>query len=407
MTEDVQWICVLGATGSIGESALDVISRDDSYRVFALTANTNVAGLLDLCLRYEPLYAAMADETAAAELAGALHEKGCPTEVRSGTEALEAVAADERVGTVVAGIVGAAGLIPTLAAVEAGKKILLANKEALVMAGDLFMSKAACSGAVVLPVDSEHNAIFQCLPHDARLPGGSTATSVRKVMLTASGGPFLDRAADELVTVTPDQACRHPNWSMGPKISVDSATMMNKGLELIEACYLFSLPADAVEVLIHPQSIVHSLVEYVDGSVIAQMGTPDMRIPIAHALAWPRRMESGAAYLDLVKGPDLHFRAPDLSQFPCLALGMRAARSGGRAAICLNAANEVAVEAFLRGRIGFTDIPVIIERTLSMVADAADVTGAPEVMTDVDMILRVDAHARAFADEQLDVEGRS
>jgi len=402
MRRDTQWVCLLGATGSIGESTLDVISRHDNYRVFALTANDNVARMRELCLKHEPEIAVMADSAAAADLALTLREQGCPSEVRSGPKALAEVASHERVCTVAAGIVGAAGLLPTLAAVEAGKKVLLANKEALVMAGDLFMSAVARSGAVVLPVDSEHNAIFQCLPENLALPGTGRTSTVRKVVLTASGGPFLNTALADLATVTPEQACRHPNWSMGQKISVDSATMMNKGLELIEACYLFGLPASAVEVVIHPQSIVHSMVEYVDGSVIAQMGTPDMRIPIAHGLAWPHRMNSGAAFLDLVREPDLHFRAPDLAQFPCLALGMRAARSGGDAAICLNAANEIAVQAYLQGGIGFTDIPVIIERTLLEVADTAAGT-----MKNVDMVLRVDENARAFASEQLEAVNRS
>jgi len=383
-------IALLGATGSIGKSTLDVIALHPEYKVFALTANSNVGLMLALCLRFAPRFAVMVDEQAAERLALALRQHSSTTEVLAGADALLTVAAHPEVDTVMAAIVGAAGLPSALAAVQHSKKVLLANKEALVMAGDLFMAALAASDAILLPIDSEHNAVFQCLPQDARRSGSDLVRQgVRRIVLTASGGPFREWPADALQAVTPDQACKHPNWSMGRKISVDSATMMNKGLEVIEACFLFGVEAQFVEVLIHPQSIVHSMVEYNDGSVLAQLGSPDMRIPIAHCLAWPNRIVSGAPYLDLTRQGNLEFFAPDLARFPCLRLGIEAARAGGTAPTILNAANEVAVESFLKGESRFTDIPAII-------------AGALEQMTcrkaeSVDMIRQVDEQARALA----------
>lgn len=383
-------IALLGATGSIGKSTLEVIALHSDYRVFALTANQNVELMVAQCLRFSPRFAVMVDEHAAEQLAHMLRLRHSETEVLAGPEALVTVASHPDVDTVMAAIVGAAGLPSALAAVEHSKKVLLANKEALVMAGDLFMGALAASNAVLLPIDSEHNAVFQCLPPDARGNGGDLRQQgVRRIVLTASGGPFREWAAEALHSVTPEQACKHPNWSMGRKISVDSASMMNKGLEVIEACFLFGVGPQFVDVLIHPQSIVHSMVEYADGSVLAQMGSPDMRIPIAHSLAWPERILSGAPYLDLTRQGNLQFFEPDLERFPCLRLGMEAARAGGTAPTILNAANEVAVESFLNGRSRFTDIPAIIAGTLEqMTCRKAD---------SVDMIRQVDEQARALA----------
>jgi 1-deoxy-D-xylulose-5-phosphate reductoisomerase len=389
-TPATQSITVLGATGSVGTSTLDVISRHEQFRVYALSAHSNTALLLSQCLQFAPVYAVLSDENAAEALRLQLQKAGSPTEVLWGAEALSRIASDDAVDVVMAAIVGAAGLLPALAAANSGKKVLLANKESLVMAGELFMQAAVASGAVILPIDSEHNAIFQCLPAPAQSRRGDLAgQGVRKVLLTASGGPFLHTPVEQLHSVTPAQACKHPNWDMGRKISVDSATMMNKGLEFIEACYLFDLAPAAVEVVIHPQSIVHSMVEYSDGSVLAQLGSPDMRVPIAHALAWPQRIESGADFLSLVKSPDLQFLAPDLTRFPCLELGMEAARQGGFAPTCLNAANEIAVAAFLDGQIRFTDIPRIISGTLAQITCRQPVSIA--------MIQQLDAEARAVA----------
>jgi len=383
-------IALLGATGSIGKSTLEVIALHSEYRVFALTANQNVELMLAQCLRFSPRFAVMVDEDAAERLAHMLRSRDSATEVLAGPDALVTVASHPDVDTVMAAIVGAAGLPSALAAVEHSKKVLLANKEALVMAGDLFMGALAASNAVLLPIDSEHNAVFQCLPPDARGNGGDLRQQgVRRIVLTASGGPFREWPAEALHTVTPEQACKHPNWSMGRKISVDSASMMNKGLEVIEACFLFGVGPQFVDVLIHPQSIVHSMVEYADGSVLAQMGSPDMRIPIAHSLAWPERILSGAPYLDLTRQGNLQFFEPDLARFPCLRLGMEAARAGGTAPTILNAANEVAVESFLNGQSRFTDIPAIIAGTLEqMTCRKAD---------SVDMIRQVDEQARALA----------
>lgn len=360
----LQQVCVLGATGSIGLSTLDVLARHPQrYQVFALTAFSRLAELEALCLQHSPRFAVTADAESARRLQGALQAAGSSTRVLSGAAGLCAVAADPEVDTVMAAIVGAAGLAPTLAAVDAGKRILLANKEALVMSGALFMQAVRRSGSVLLPIDSEHNAIFQCLPGD--YSRGLGEIGVRRILLTASGGPFRETSLANLAAVTPEQACAHPNWSMGRKISVDSASMMNKGLELIEACWLFgALPAQ-VEVVIHSQSVIHSLVDYVDGSVLAQLGNPDMRTPITQALAWPERIDSGVAALDLFKLARLDFQAPDEQRFPCLGLARQAAEAGNSAPAMLNAANEVAVAAFLDRRIRFTDIPLLIAEVLS------------------------------------------
>ena len=381
----IQRITVLGATGSIGQSTLDVIARHpDRFSVFALSAQRQDTKLLEQVLRFEPRYAVMVDADAALRLQSALRAAGSRTEVLSGSAALEQVAAADEVDMVMAAIVGAAGLRPTLAAAQAGKKILLANKEALVLSGQLFMDAVADNGAVLLPIDSEHNAVFQALPAGyARRPG---ASGVRKVLLTASGGPFRASSIEQLRAVTPDQACAHPNWVMGRKISVDSATMMNKGLEVIEAHWLFGAPADIIEVVVHPQSVIHSMVEYVDGSVIAQLGNPDMRTPIAHALAWPERIDAGVRALDLFDIARLDFERPDLQRFPCLALAFAALRAGGAAPATLNAANEEAVEAFLAQRIGFLDIARIIEACLERSPDFA--------VDSLDAVFAADAQAR-------------
>lgn len=359
-------LTILGATGSIGLSTLDVVRRHpDRFSVHALTAGTRASELAELCREFSPAFAVMADAQAARRLADLLSDRP-DIEVLSGEEGLARVAADAACDTVMAAIVGAAGLAPTLAAVRAGKRVLLANKEALVMSGQLFMDAVEKSGAELLPIDSEHNAIFQCVPADkVRNPA---AAGITRILLTASGGPFRTLLADELRSVTPAQACDHPNWSMGQKISVDSATLMNKGLELIEACWLFNTTPESVEVHVHPESIIHSMVEYADGSVLAQMGSPDMRTPIANGLAWPERIDAGVAPLDLFAIGRFHFERPDLERFPCLRLAAEAFAAGGTAPAVLNAANEVAVASFLEGQLCFADIPVIIEKTLSAVA---------------------------------------
>ena len=360
----LQQITVLGATGSIGLSTLDVLARHpERYGVFALSGFSRLAELEALCVRHCPQFAVVADEAAARDLQVRLRQAGLRTEVLAGEAGLCAVAAHPEVDAVMAAIVGAAGLQPTLAAVRVGKRVLLANKEALVMSGALFMQAVREHQAVLLPIDSEHNAIFQGLPRDyAR---GLSAVGVRRILLTASGGPFRETPVAALADVTPEQACKHPNWSMGRKISVDSASMMNKGLELIEACWLFDARPEQVEVVIHPQSVIHSLVDYVDGSVLAQLGNPDMRTPIGHALAWPERIDTGVAPLDLFKIARLDFQAPDEQRFPCLRLARQAAEAGGSAPAMLNAANEVAVAAFLERRIRFTEIATIIESVLN------------------------------------------
>ena len=361
----LQQITVLGATGSIGSSTLNVISQHpERYRVFALTAHTRITQLKTLCLRHRPRFAVVADAADAQRLQGDLRAAGVATEVLAGPQGLCQVAQHPEVDAVMAAIVGAAGLESAMAAVTAGKKILLANKEALVMSGALFMSAVREHGAQLLPIDSEHNAIFQCLP--CNYADGLAPVGVRRILLTASGGPFRNSSYKELERVTPAQACAHPNWSMGHKISVDSASMMNKGLELIEACWLFGARPEQVEVVIHPQSIIHSLVDYVDGSMLAQLGNPDMRPPIAHAMAWPERIASGVAPLDLCALARMDFIAQDLQRFACLRLAIEAAQAGGTAPIALNAANEVAVAAFLHGRLRFTQIPELIEDVLSL-----------------------------------------
>ena len=388
-------VTVLGATGSIGSSTLDVIERNpERYRVFALTCRNRWRELLAQCRVHRPRFAAIADPVAAAELRAGLRREGLPTEVLDGTDSLEAMATHPDTDVVMAAIVGAAGLEPTIGAARAGKRLLLANKEALVMAGRFFMDAVVAGGATLLPIDSEHNAIFQCLPGGYR--AGERSPGVRRVLLTASGGPFRTLALDALQRVTPEQAVAHPNWVMGRKISVDSATMMNKGLELIEACWLFGVPTDHVEVLIHPQSVVHSLVEYVDGSVLAQLGNPDMRVPIACGLAWPERIVSGAAPLDLANSAALDFAPPDLARFPCLGLALQAARAGGAAPVALNAANEVAVQAFLDHRIGFTRITAVIEGVLGRLG-----VGEPRSL---DEVKAIDADARAVASRLVEGE---
>ena len=367
-------LTLLGATGSIGASTLDVVSRHpDRYRVFALTAHRAADALLALCARHAPSYAVLSGLAEDAGLRRRFADAGCKTELLFGAQALEQVAADPGCDVLMAAIVGAAGLAPTLAGARAGKLVLLANKEALVMAGPFFMRAIRERGATLLPIDSEHNAVFQCLPQAA---GRASAGAVRRILLTASGGPFRTTPIERLSRVTPDEACAHPNWAMGRKISVDSATMMNKGLEVIEACWLFDVPPERIEVLIHPQSIVHSLVEFVDGSVIAQLSNPDMRVPIAHALGYPERIESGATPLDLAAIGQLSFERPDARRFPCLQLAYAALRAGGTSPAVLNAANEVAVAAFLEGKLRYTAIPQVIEHALehtpSQRADALD-----------------------------------
>jgi 1-deoxy-D-xylulose-5-phosphate reductoisomerase len=385
-------ITILGATGSIGASTLDVIARHpDRYRVIALTANRDVDTLARQCAAFSPRYAVMADSDAAAQLRVRLRDASPGVEVLGGPEALASVAALPEVDYVMAAIVGAAGLLPTLEAARHGKHVLLANKEALVMSGALFMESVREHGAVLLPIDSEHNAILQCMPDNYST--GRAPTGVRRIMLTASGGPFRVLPLKDLGAVTPEQACAHPNWEMGRKISVDSATMMNKGLELIEAGWLFSLPLERIEVLIHPQSILHSMVEYEDGSVLAQLGNPDMRIPISHALGWPDRIDSGSAPLDLISIGTLQFEPPDPARFPCLALAGEAWQAGGTAPAILNAANEVAVQAFLDRQIGFTDIPKLIDAALQHCASRTAGT--------LDIILEDDLLARQWSSEYI------
>ena len=356
-------ITILGATGSIGISTLDVIDRHSrAYNIFALTGNKKIPLLAEQCAKFNPKYAVVMDAEAARELVNLLTQNHVSTEVLVGTDALASVSSHEDVDIVMAAIVGSAGLIPTLAAANAGKKVLLANKESLVMAGNLLMRAVDKSGATLLPIDSEHNAIFQCLPRDIK---NLSKGGVSKLLLSASGGPFRGWSLGEMDEVTREQACAHPNWSMGKKISVDSATLMNKGLELIEACLLFDVTYDQIDIVVHPQSIIHSLVQYVDGSVLAQMGNPDMRTPIAHALAWPKRINSGVSDLNLAEIAKLDFEEPDLVNFPCLGLAYEAARVGLDAPVVLNASNEVAVQAFLDGRIGFTHIAQVVADTMA------------------------------------------
>ena len=388
----LQNLTILGCTGSIGVNTLDVVRRHpDRYRVIALCAHRQIDLLFSQCQEFSPRYAVLGEPVAAVELQGRVRAAGLATEVLSGVEALERMASLPEVDAVMAAIVGAAGLRPALAAAHAGKKVLLANKEALVMAGPVFMQAVHEHGATLLPIDSEHNAIFQSLPDDFKsdLSGSLRVRGVRRLLLTASGGPFRRHSAAQLAGVTPEQAIAHPNWVMGRKISVDSATMMNKGLEVIEAHWLFGMSADHIDVVIHPQSVIHSMVEYIDGSVIAQLGNPDMRTPIAHALAYPERIEAGVGSLDLFQVARLDFERPDLDRFPCLALAFGALRAGGSAPATLNAANEVAVQAFLDGHLGFTEIPLLIAAALAALPAQA--------LNSLSDVLAADAAARAFA----------
>jgi 1-deoxy-D-xylulose-5-phosphate reductoisomerase len=386
-----QGVCILGATGSIGDSTLDVIARNAGrFRVVALTANRNVGKLAELCARFDARLAVIADPSLEAQLKTALAARGARSEVLSGAAGLAQAAGLNETDIVMAAIVGAAGLESAFHAAQRGKKILLANKESLVIAGEVFMAEARRNGARILPVDSEHNAIFQSLP--SGFEQGLADAGVDKIILTASGGPFLDLPAKELGRVTPEQACRHPNWEMGRKISVDSATLMNKGLEVIEARWLFNAQPDQIEVLIHPQSIVHSMVAYRDGSILAQMGTPDMRTPIAHALAWPERIDAGVERLDLAQMNDLAFREPDLRRFPCLGLAFEAMCRGDSAPATLNAANEVAVELFLERRLSFDRIPHLVAGVMDRVAVTR--------LRNLEDVLEQDQIARRIAKEE-------
>ena len=383
-------VAILGATGSIGTSTLDVLSLNkDKYNVIALTANTDFEKLFEQCLEHNPKYAVVVNEDAAAKLSKKIKKTSLNTEVLSGVENLDYVASLNETDYVVAAIVGAAGLSSSLAAAKAGKRILLANKETLVMSGQIFMDEVAKNNAVLLPVDSEHNAIYQCL--QSFNGGKALSKEVRKIYLTASGGPFRKTDLKLLDSVTPDQACAHPNWSMGRKISVDSATMMNKGLELIEACWLFNASVDYIQITIHPQSIIHSMVEFIDGSIMSQMGMPDMRTPIAYALAWPERIESGVSSLDLFSMSNLEFEKPDHARFPCIKLAEDAMRAGGIMPAVLNAANEIAVQAFLDNEIAFMSISSVVETVLDTMEfkDAIDIT----------TVVAADAEARLLAIE--------
>ncbi len=388
-------LAVLGATGSIGLNTLDVAARHpDRFRIDALSAHRDVDGLAALCVRHRPSYAVMGDERSAAALKQRLADEKIKITVLHGAEGLSEIACLAEVTHVMAGIVGAAGLLPTLAAVRAGKKVLLANKEPLVMAGHLFQQALEQGDAVLLPVDSEHNAIFQCLPDGYRC--GDTPVGVQRIILTASGGPFREVPLSNLANVTVEQAVSHPNWVMGPKISVDSATMINKGLELIEASWLFGLKSSQIEVMLHPQSVIHSLVEFADGSQLAQLGQPDMRIPIANALGWPERIESGAKLLDLAGLGRLDFAHLDLERYPCLGLARQALEAGGNAPIVLNAANEIAVSAFLKRQIGFTAIAEVIEGCLQNMTKLS-----MDTANELQQVLQVDEWARHEAEKQL------
>ncbi len=387
-------VTILGSTGTIGVNTLDVISRHQSdFCVISLTANKNVDDLFDQCEKWQPLYAVMADEDSAEKLRERMKAVSFQIEVLAGIQGLEQVASMQKTDYVMAGIVGAAGLLPTLAAANAGKRVMLANKEALVMSGKLFMDAARDNQAQILPIDSEHNAIFQSMPWDYSDQGSQVLSDigVNKILLTASGGPFRKMSISDLESVTPAQAIAHPNWVMGQKISVDSATMMNKGLEIIEACWLFSTDTTNIEVVIHPQSVIHSMVQYNDGSVLAQLGNPDMRTPIAYALSWPNRIDAGVEDLDLFDIAKLEFERPDPDRFPCLRLANEAINAGGTQTAILNAANEIAVESFLSGDLKFSAIPAVIEETLSSVAGrSAD---------SISVILDADKNAREHAKE--------
>ena len=384
-------LAILGATGSIGSSTLRVVEHNpDRYRIIALTANRNVAKMVALCVRWQPKLAAMADPQAAYQLQQQLAIAAPKVTVATSSDALSRAADHPKVDCVIAAITGAASLIPTLAAVKAAKRILLASKEALVMSGQLFIDAVTQSGAELLPIDSEHNAIFQCLPLPC-MTRYAPYVGIKRIILTASGGPFRTHDIHAIYNATPADACAHPNWSMGKKISIDSATMMNKGLELIEACWLFAMPPEKIDVVVHPQSIVHSIVEYKDGTALAQLGLPDMRIPIAHALAWPERTESGVDSLDLTAIGQLDFEAPDLDRFPCLRLATEVAKYGGSKPAILNAANEVAVEAFIHHRLRFPEIATVNQAVVDNVdADQAD---------DIDTVMMIDAKARIVAEQ--------
>lgn len=389
-------LAILGSTGSIGINTLSVVDRHpDRFEVVALSADRQVDRLLEQCQRYHPRFAVMVNEAAANQLRQEIRNSGLKCEVLSGAAGLERIAGAAEVDAVMAAIVGSAGLPSTLAAARAGKQLLLANKEALVMAGGLLMDAVRASGTVLMPIDSEHNAIFQALPRD--FDGSFAHSGVKRLWLTASGGPFLRTAREMLERVTPQQACAHPKWVMGRKISVDSATLMNKGLEVIEASFLFQAKPAQIEVVIHPQSIVHSLVEYVDGSVLAQLGNPDMRTPIAHALAYPERIDAGVQPLDLFTIGSLQFERPDLDRFPCLRLAYHALQAGGNAAVVLNAANEVAVMAFLSGRLPFVRIAGLVEEVLTRVT--------PGRVHTLEGVLAADAEARAAAEQELSAVG--
>jgi 1-deoxy-D-xylulose-5-phosphate reductoisomerase len=387
-------VAVLGSTGSVGVNTLDVVARHrDKFMVTALTAHRDVDGLFKQCLEHQPALAVMVDEKAGQRLAALVKEGGLKTEVQTGAKALMEAAALPEAPYVMAAIVGAAGLEATLAAVNAGKRVLLANKEALVMAGQLFMDAVRSRGAELMPIDSEHNAVFQCMPGAYRT--GAWPRGVRRIVLTASGGPFRGWPVERLAEVTPAEACAHPTWNMGRKISVDSATMMNKGLEVIEACWLFGTGPERVEVVVHPQSVIHSMVEYDDGSVLAQLSNPDMRTPIAHGLAWPERISAGVEPLDILVRESLDFEAPDLEAFPCLKLAMQAAAAGDGAPVVLNAANEVAVAAFLAERLSFTGIAELVEAALDDVPRSH--------CDDLEEVLALDRRARAAAERRLTV----
>ena len=383
-----QQVAILGATGTIGVNTLDVIRRNpERYGVFALTANKNWQLLEQQCREFCPRFAVLRDETAAASLNQALSDVN--TKVLGGSEALCSVVSEPDLDTVMAAIVGAAGLQPTLAAVNAGKRMLLANKEALVMSGELFMQAVIDSGAVLLPIDSEHNAIYQCLANGA----ADHAGGVKRLWLTGSGGPLLRAEIARMSEVSPDEACAHPKWKMGRKISVDSATMMNKGLELLEASFLFQISAELIDIVIHPQSVIHSMVEYIDGSVVAEMGNPDMRTPIAHGLAWPDRVNSGVASLALTELAGLHFEEPDMERFPCLRLAREGSLRSQNFSIAMNAANEVAVGHFLDELIAFTDIPIVIESVLEQTTDQEAPT--------IDTVIELDGQARELAVDRI------
>ncbi|MBU3609067.1 1-deoxy-D-xylulose-5-phosphate reductoisomerase [Polynucleobacter wuianus] len=387
----VRQVAILGSTGSIGINTLDVIrAHPDRFRVVAITAGKQVERLAEQCIEFKPAIAVVSDASDATRLQKILGEKNIQTQVLYGPEALVAAVTDSGCDTVMAAIVGAAGLVPALAAAKAGKRVLLANKEALVMSGNLFMQAIKAGGGELLPIDSEHNAIFQCLPNEfTKAPHANLG--VEELWLTASGGPFRNTPLQELANITPEQACAHPNWVMGRKISVDSATMMNKGLEVIEAYWLFGLPLEKIKVLIHPQSVVHSMVRYRDGSVLAQLGQPDMRTPIAYGLAWPERIDAGVAPLNLTQLANLNFSEPELARFPCLSLAFAAAKAGGTAPTVLNAANEVAVSAFLDEGLPYLKIPVVVEKTLNAIS--------PVDTESLETVLSVDTQARKTAYE--------